>query len=410
MISRLQSSRSIKVLLFATLALFPVMLHAYSSVAVAGLEGKGAGSAFYISICENLLHEQLSAVHSTEYFDTRAALEQAHARSLTPEERLALIGRSGAELGVTGEIIVEPAEIRFSFAAVELAGERKGRIVVRHHAKVAINPRGSLPETLICREQVMRFLEKLRERHLPGVVIPDYAGEKMRAYMASADPSYAAKLIVFAPFISAFAPIGVTYGYLGMKDYAGLGIAALNAAPYYYLSSLALHDYYRFYRYDERRPGPAERGFLYYNVFAGGLPLFTCYSARSAYPYIRNYGLRDGFLGNEYLALFYSFTGAGSGHFYKGHQFWGHVYYHADTLLIMGAISSWYGDRLSPYLPRGKRRHFAAFVGAAAGVRVLEFVHAYLLPYDILSGTESAVEPFVTMDEESADFGLKLHW
>ena len=149
---------------------------------------------------------------------------------------------------------------------------------------------------------------------------------------------------------------------------------------------------------------------MFYNVFAGGVPLFTGYSARSAYPYIRNYGLHDGFLGNEYLALFYSLTGAGSGHFYKGHQFWGHVYYHADTLLIMGAISSWYGDRLSPYLPRGKRRHFAAFVGAAAGVRVLEFVHARLLPYAILSGTESAVEPFVTMDEESADFGLRLHW
>ncbi len=170
MILRLRLSGLISVPLLAVLVLFPVILQAYGTVAVAGLEGKGDGAAFYVSICENLLHEQLSGVHSAEYYDTRTALEQAHARSLSPEERLALIGRSGAELGVTGEIIVEAAELRFSFAAVELSGPRKGHIVARHHVRVAINPRGSLPETLICREQVLRFLEKLRGADLPGAI------------------------------------------------------------------------------------------------------------------------------------------------------------------------------------------------------------------------------------------------
>ncbi len=184
-------------------------------------------------------------------------------------------------------------------------------------------------------------------------------------------------------------------GYYGSGDYQGLGLWAVNAAPYLYLEYDGLKN--RPKKYEENgRDIPRERTARYhfglYMLLAGGMSLFVDafshdYLGKAAY-----YQGSQPLMGNSLSAAYLSLICGGGGHFYRGYRLWGYLYFHTDNLLVYATLREF--SRSRTYNPStgsydkgdiNKRRAYG-LLGALCAVKAVEITHVLLLKDRIRSG------------------------
>lgn len=213
---------------------------------------------------------------------------------------------------------------------------------------------------------------------------------------------------LFIPLGSLAAPVAApALGYVPAGDWAGLGLFALNAAPYYYLEIRGfVNNPYRL-RDNHRTASRVDRAswcFAWYMAFAGGAGLFAdafasrYLSAAAAYAGVQQY------MGSPFLAGYLALTTAGGGMFYRGQRFWGYVYFHANNLLVFAAIRDFlpakYARSDGKYV-RGRANRFrgGVLLGVLGAVKIGEVIHSVFASDAIANGdvTEEplSVEPVV---------------
>lgn len=340
--------------------------------------------------------------------DTSAAVSRADAEKMKYYEIIDLAARAGAETVLSGEIRKDAGMTVFRFFAINMKGNQPGKIFCEYSAVSYMDKIGEEAGVQVCAEHVMRFLEKYKSQTGKKMNVPDYYSLKKKNYLAQSDSADSLKIIFFTPLISAASLIFIPYEYSDRRDWKGLSLYGLNALPYYAASGVTAWRMFSPVMNSGRKPTKTEKIYMFYNFAAGGIPHYISLTARGGYDGIRSYSKKDDFFGNRYNEVYFSIIGMGSNHFYKGHEFWGYFYYHADMLMVIASVSSICGDGFFGFKGISKKNRWKIISGAAA-LRLIEAVHSHFTDYDILNGEEkiSAI-PYLFMGEESIEGGLKI--
>ncbi len=203
-------------------------------------------------------------------------------------------------------------------------------------------------------------------------------------------------LLLAAPGGAVMPIIAPTAGYYRNRDWTGLGLWALNVAPYLYLEIDGLSTYWAGY-HKRRRSVPGEVRARYhfglYMLSAGGISLFADAFAHGMLHRAANYlEARPPLLGNPATAGLLALIGGGAGHFYRGRRAWGYCYYHVDNILLYFTLREFSPGRnynpITRSFTTGKINRLRAFslLSAAGAVRIAEIVHAVLIRDSILNG------------------------
>lgn len=198
-------------------------------------------------------------------------------------------------------------------------------------------------------------------------------------------PSYSetAAGVILYPVLSAAAPLLAPLGYFAASDYAGLGLWAVNSAPWLYLQ----YDGYRqgFLRMNTPRSrassdDAARHYFFWYMLCAGNMPLFADAAASGGLARASLYQGKEPYLGNNATAVMLSLAGGGGGMFYKGHRGWGYAYFQANNLLLYMTLRSMVSSRSRDHsgitrsdMRRGDKSVF--LLSSYALLKTVEIVH-----------------------------------
>ncbi|MBN2077401.1 MAG: hypothetical protein JW838_00450 [Spirochaetes bacterium] len=212
--------------------------------------------------------------------------------------------------------------------------------------------------------------------------------------VSAAETVYA--LLLAAPAGAVMPIIAPTAGYYRNRDWAGLGLWALNVAPYLYLEIDGLTTYWADYHKRKRsvpREVRARYHFGLYMLSAGGVSLFADAFAHGMLRDAANYlKARPPLLGNPATAGLLALIGGGAGHFYRGRRAWGYCYYHVDNILLYFTLREFSPGRTFNPITRsfstGKINKTRAFslLSVAGAIRIAEIVHAVLIRDSILNG------------------------
>lgn len=388
----------------AVITVFPCILTASpKKIAVLQILAEDNESALYADMAYSSLNEFVMK----EGFDSSIAIAESRRKKLNYYEMIDLLFRAGAETVFSGEIRKTKGEVVFRFFAFDIKEKKYGKIYAKYEASADLTGVSPYSVNMICREHVIRFLEKYsKEKNFSK--LPDYYAEKEAAVLAESSFSNASRIILFSPLISSFSPIYVPYEYVSSKNYQGLSLYLLNSAPYQAATFAAAWRMISPFGKRDRKASSSEKLFMYYNLALGGLPHYLALASDSSLPRMRNFGARDELIGNRYCEAFFMLTGGGSAHFFKGHHGWGYFYYHADMLLTVAAICSVKGERFY-FIDSFEKKDKAKIFIALAGVRIIEAVHAYCSDYKILNGSEtSSPLPYLFMNEDTLEGGMSL--
>jgi hypothetical protein len=226
-----------------------------------------------------------------------------------------------------------------------------------------------------------------------------YQGRKRELVLPSQSWERIPYALVVTPLLSATMMLTAPVGYYAEADSRGLGLWALNTAPYTWTMVRGLTD--RLPQAEENhedisRRQSADYYFGLYYLFAGGVSLFTDAAAGYGLRRAANYQGRQEFLGDNYTASVLTLAGGGAGHFYKGYRGWGYFYFHLNNALIYSGLYLWSGDLRynqatdSYQRTRSQGREALYCFGALGVLKTVELVHMLLLPVHIENGTEVA--------------------
>ncbi len=223
-----------------------------------------------------------------------------------------------------------------------------------------------------------------------------YRGRKREIVLGEESVSDTISLLLLTAPASIMMPVASPFfGYYAGGDYRGLGLWAVNAAPYLYLEFTGLWN--RPSRLESRhetvtRDDEARYYFALYFALAGGMSLFVDAFSRNSLLMAANYQGVQPLIGNSYTAAYLSLVCGGGGHFYRGARGWGYFYFHVDNILLYYTIRSFcresrYNETTGEYErgERNTRRGYMA-LGALAAVKIVEIVHALVIDDRIENG------------------------
>lgn len=246
--------------------------------------------------------------------------------------------------------------------------------------------------------------------------------EKREVLLEGGRPLAVAYALILTIPMSALSPLlAPTVGYFMNSDWQGLLLWSVNAPPYLYLEIDGLVHMPFLYRRDRRdipREVHTRFRFAVYMIAAGGLPLFADAAARIYLRQASDYQGPQPFIGNPWIAAYLSLVAGGAGHFYRGHRFWGYLYYHLNNLLVYFTLREFSpSERYNPltdsyFKSRINRTRAYTLLGACALVKVIEVAHVLLQRDTILNGDvreqDFAVEPVLLPDREDTALGLRF--
>lgn len=208
-------------------------------------------------------------------------------------------------------------------------------------------------------------------------------------------------------------------GYHRNSDYGGLFLWGINVSPYVGCEMWGLlhsPDALKKKRQTISRHDIALYHFSWYMLLAGGMPPFI--DAFSQY-YLQQavyYTQRVPTLGVFSNELYLSILGAGSGMFFKGHRFWGYVYYHLTNVCIYSILyyraqpKQW-NEHIQYYINGKSHEGFSnKLLLLLSALKVIEVVHTMTMPYAISIDEESdwsiSVMPLLIINNNKPSAGI----
>lgn len=204
---------------------------------------------------------------------------------------------------------------------------------------------------------------------------------------------------VLTPILSPTAPLTLPLGYYANRDYSGLGLFLVNAAPWWGLSAYGLReipDKGLKLEIDPPKTGSAAYYFGGYQMLFGNASLLADMLSHEALQNASRYNGVEKYYGNRTTAITLSLLTPGGGHFYRGSRPWGYFYYQLDSLLLYSVLRSYYGGSSaeSKYMSIHKdswgNGYGALWISVFAAVKTIECIHSALMNDAILSHGELA--------------------
>jgi len=239
------------------------------------------------------------------------------------------------------------------------------------------------------------------------------------------NPGYSDAIMaaLFSVPASASMPLMAPLGYYRYGDFEGLCLWAANAAPWLYLEASGLLRRPSELRKDRRdvpRETSARYTFALYMLGIGGVPLFVDAFAHRYLHDASLYGGAQPVVGGEPTAVFLSVVSGGGGHFYKGHRYWGYLYFHLNNALVYSVLReysySWrYNAGTDSYRKsREDEGRLRLYLGALGAVKVIEVAHVLLIGHSISAGrvTEErfSVAPELLYDDRGFAPALRISY
>jgi hypothetical protein len=230
-------------------------------------------------------------------------------------------------------------------------------------------------------------------------------------------------VIAVTPIASATMPLSSPYlGYYMNNDWQGLGLWMINAPPYLYMEArgfIISPEKLKEKKEDISRDDKALNYFAWYMLLSGGMPLFIDSYANTSLHKASYFKGEGELTGNTLTAAVLSLTSNGSGHFYRGHRYWGYFYFHINNILLYLTLREFsapeYYDASSDSYTKGninkQKRNLYCSVFAVS--KAIELVHAIMTGDSISSGEiiEQYIipEPYFTFnDKGSPEFGINV--
>jgi len=240
-----------------------------------------------------------------------------------------------------------------------------------------------------------------------------YYGRKREIVLAESGATDTMSMALFTVPASLTMPfVAPVLGYYATKDYAGLGLWAVNTAPWLYLEYDGIRNRPQLAR-EERRDIPREvtarYRFSVYMLLCGNMSLFVDAFAHSYLHLASNYQGVQQYMGNSWTAAYLSLVSGGGGHFYRGNRFWGYAYFHANNALLYLTLREFSGD-LTYDAATGSyregdidRNRAYVLLASYCALKAVEVVHAVLsrdrLQNGIVSDGGIDILPYVLVDE-----------
>ena len=235
-----------------------------------------------------------------------------------------------------------------------------------------------------------------------------YDGRKKEMTTMPVSLTVATSAVLLTPLASAFMPIAAPiFGYYEYADWSGLTLWAINAAPYLYLEASGFMnnpDKLRDKNKDVSRYTNTNRKFAWYMLISGGISLFVDSFAHQSLQIASIYGKPQPYIGSPFLTGYLSLVSGGGGFFYKGYRGWGYFYFHLNNTLLYATL--WHLSPEERYVndqyvkDKKSKKNTAILMSAYGTAKVVEIVHALLVPMNIASGTlvdeEFAVMPHIS--------------
>ncbi|MDA3901339.1 MAG: hypothetical protein PF637_12580 [Spirochaetes bacterium] len=223
------------------------------------------------------------------------------------------------------------------------------------------------------------------------------------------------------PLIGILSPIAAPATYYSSSDYEGLGLWALNNAPYMYIGIQGLLNRPTVLREDKKNISKFQKSSFYFGLYyflGAGASMYADSAGARAAQSAAAYNTVDPYMGSDYSALYFSILGSGGGHFYKGYRGWGYLFFHLDNTLLFTSLyylldeERYDGSSYSRSSSDKTYGYIAA--GAALLVRAFEVYHCSTLKFNIQNGTLSdssvSLVPIVSTDPNGsliAGFGFE---
>ncbi len=211
------------------------------------------------------------------------------------------------------------------------------------------------------------------------------------------------------PVISVLSPVASPAAYYASSDFTGLGLWAVNNAPYIYIGAQGLINRPSVLRDEKKDISHFQKSSFYFGIYyfaAAGASMYADAAGSRAANSAAAYNPVDPYMGSEYTALYFSILGSGGGHFYKGYRSWGYLYFHLDNMLLFTSLyylldkETYNGSSYSESASEKKYGYIAA--GAALLVRAFEIYHCNSLGFNIKNGktvqSDFSIVPLVAED------------
>jgi hypothetical protein len=189
--------------------------------------------------------------------------------------------------------------------------------------------------------------------------------------------------LILLPVFSATAPVLAPLGYYSYSDYSGLGLWAVNFAPWAYLQWDGYKKGFPSMKENRSRASAdsvARHYFFWYMLCAGNAPLFADAAVTSRLDSASVYKSKEPYLGNTATAVMLSLAGGGGGMFYRGQRAWGYFYYQADNILLYMTLRSMFKSRdrdhsgiTSSDVKKGDKA--VLYLSAFAAAKTIEILH-----------------------------------
>lgn len=199
---------------------------------------------------------------------------------------------------------------------------------------------------------------------------------------------------LFSPFL----------GYLAHQDYTGLALWSSNFAPYLYIEIKGIYERPQLFESVHRDISSSQLAryrFSLYMLLCGNMSLFVDAFASHNLYLASNYQGVQRYLGNTATAAYLSLVSGGGGHFYRGWRAWGYAYFHANNALLYYTIKEFspsrnYNEITGRYeeSSMNKRRAYS-LLAAYCGFKIVEIIHAAILPDSIQNGSVEESTIFV---------------
>ena len=249
-----------------------------------------------------------------------------------------------------------------------------------------------------------------------------YRGRKRELVLTPWNVSDTLYMMLFTAPASASMPLVVpVLGHYARGDYAGLGLWAVNAAPYLYLEADGFINRPQKLKKENRdisQNDAARYNFALYFCFAGGMSLFVDAFAQDYLHQAAQYQDIQPLMGSSLSAAYLSLICGGGGHFYRGHRAWGYLYFHLNNVMMYYTLREFsraerYNSDTDSYEkePVDKARAYR-YLGAYCALKLIETIHAVLLDDRIENGElveeQTAITPAVLFDPEgNLAFGIQ---
>lgn len=249
-----------------------------------------------------------------------------------------------------------------------------------------------------------------------------YRGRKRELVLTPWNVSDTLYIMLFTAPASATMPLVVpVLGHYARGDYAGLGLWAVNAAPYIYLEADGFLNRPQKLKKDNRdisRNDAARYNFALYFCFAGGMSLFVDAFAQDYLHQAANYQGVQPLMGSGLSTAYLSLVCGGGGHFFRGYRAWGYFYFHLNNAMMYYTLREFsraerYNSATDSYEKEtvDKTRGYR-LLGAYCALKLIETIHAVLLDDRIENGElveeQTVITPAVLFDPEGdLAFGIQ---